>query len=257
MTTPGRTLCFECDRGGRDAAIEATEEPTLKRARVEEPSVVEVRLVEHIRDLDEANEDNDKHYGLFVWPSALLLSRFVAREADRLCRDKVVLELGCGTGLPSILAALCGATKVYLTDRADAADIQLNAEANIKLNKLEGRAEFIPLTWGDMHISDEVAAIFKTVDVVLAADCFYQSEDFEKVIATVALIFRYSASTSCKFVFSYQLRSINRSIAPLLSRWGLTAKSLDKSELFSNVDDVSLQEFDSIFLYEAQQQAQH
>lgn len=176
MTTPGRTLCFECDRGGRDAAIEATEEPTLKRARVEEPSVVEVRLVEHIRDLDEANEDNDKHYGLFVWPSALLLSRFVAREADRLCRDKVVLELGCGTGLPSILAALCGATKVYLTDRADAADIQLNAEANIKLNKLEGRAEFIPLTWGDMHISDEVAAIFKTVDVVLAADCFYQSE---------------------------------------------------------------------------------
>lgn len=81
--------------------------------------------------------------------------------------------------------------------------------------------------------------------------------DFEKVIATVALIFRYSASTSCKFVFSYQLRSINRSIAPLLSRWGLTAKSLDKSELFSNVDDVSLQEFDSIFLYEAQQQAQH
>ncbi|KAE9049018.1 hypothetical protein PR001_g3603 [Phytophthora rubi] len=286
MNTPARTLRFEYGRSDHNAArtlslsaderVVGTEGPKLKRARVDEVSIVEVRLVEMIRDLDEANEDNDKHYGLFVWPSALLLSRFVAREADRLCRGKVVLELGCGTGLPSIVAGRCGAMKVYLTDRADAADIQLNAEANIKLNKLEGRAEFVPLTWGNMNISDDMVAIFQTVDVILAADCFYRSEgkhfeknskvfffhltscifftfllvDFEKVIATVALIFRCSASSSCKFLFSYQLRSINRSIAALLARWGLTAKSLDKSEL---LNDDQQQDFDSIFLYQVQQ----
>ncbi|KAE9042800.1 hypothetical protein PR002_g3711 [Phytophthora rubi] len=265
MNTPARTLRFEYGRSDHNAArtlslsgderVVGTEGPKLKRARVDEVSIVEVRLVEMIRDLDEANEDNDKHYGLFVWPSALLLSRFVAREADRLCRGKVVLELGCGTGLPSIVAGRCGAMKVYLTDRADAADIQLNAEANIKLNKLEGRAEFVPLTWGNMNISDDMVAIFQTVDVILAADCFYRSEGkhFEKnskVIATVALIFRCSASSSCKFLFSYQLRSINRSIAALLARWGLTAKSLDKSEL---LNDDQQQDFDSIFLYQVQQ----
>ncbi|KAG6572517.1 putative N2,N2-dimethylguanosine tRNA methyltransferase [Phytophthora cinnamomi] len=104
-----------------------------------------------------------------------------------------------------------------------------------------------------MHVSDDIIAIFKTVQVILAADCFYQSEDFEKVTATVALIFRCSASTCCRFFFTYQLRSIHRSIAPLLSRWGLTAKSLDKSELLKDVDDVSPPDFDSVYLYELQQ----
>ncbi|KUF78052.1 Mitochondrial acidic protein mam33 [Phytophthora nicotianae] len=80
-----------------------------------------------------------------------------------------------------------------------------------------------------MYVSDEIVSIFQAVDVVLAADCFYQSEDFEKVVATVALILRCSNSPSCKFYFTYQLRSINRSIAPLLSRWGLTARSIEKS----------------------------
>jgi hypothetical protein len=71
------------------------------------------------------------------------------------------------------------------------------------------------------------------------------SVDFEKVLATVALIFRCSGS-SCKFLFSYQLRSINRSIAPLLSRWGLIAASIDKNALLHDADD----NFDSIYLYQ-------
>ncbi|KAG7394470.1 Methyltransferase-like protein 23 [Phytophthora boehmeriae] len=224
-------------------------EPEPKRQRVDDPSAVDVRLVELIRDLDQANDDNDKHYGLFVWPSALLLSRFIACESSWLCHDKVVLELGCGTGLPSILAALCGRPKkVYLTDRPDAVDIRRNAETNIRLNRLEGIAEFLPLSWGDMDISDAMIEVFKSVEIVLAADCFYQSEDFEKVIATVSLIFRCSASKSCKFYFTYQLRSIIRSIAPLLSRWGLRARAIDKQE-FLRVDDVD-GDFSSMYLYE-------
>jgi predicted nicotinamide N-methyase len=174
-----RTLRFvcgsQCDVTKSSSSATAVES-ALKRQRVDDTFVVGVRLVELIRDLDEANEDNDKHYGLFLWPSALLLSRFVAHDADQLCRGKVVLELGCGTGLPSILAGKCGASKVYLTDRPDAADVQRNAEANIKLNHLENCAKFIPLTWGDVHMSDEMISVFQTVDVVLAADCFYQSE---------------------------------------------------------------------------------
>ncbi|KAL3669762.1 hypothetical protein V7S43_005143 [Phytophthora oleae] len=243
-----RTFRFVCGCRNEDLVPTRATEPTLKRQRVAKPWIVQVELVELICTIDEANEDNDKHFGLFVWPSALLLAQFIAREANWLCRGKVLLELGCGTGLPSILSGLCEAAKVYLTDRADAADVQRNAEVNIQLNGLQGRAEFLPLVWGDMFVSNELLSVFQTVEIILAADCFYQSEDFEKVIATVALIFRCSGSTSCKFVFSYQLRSINRSIAPLLSRWGLEGKILDKRDLLNDVE--SSQDFDSIFLYE-------
>ncbi|KAG1702455.1 hypothetical protein DVH05_009405 [Phytophthora capsici] len=247
-----RTFHFVCGSRSDESVSKDVTEPILKRQRVVNPWSVHVDLVEFICCIDEANKDNAKQYGLFVWPSALLLTRFIAREANWLCRGKVLLELGCGTGLPSILAGLCGATKVFLTDREDAADVQRNAEANIQLNGLRGHAEFFPLGWGDMFVSNELLSVFKTVEYVLAADCFYQSEDFEKVIATVALIFRCSGSRSCKFIFSYQLRSINRSIAPILSRWGLQGKTLDKSDLLDDVDQP--QDFDSIFLYEVKPQ---
>lgn len=139
-------------------------------------SLVEVHLVEFLHDRATTNAEDDSQYGLFVWPSALLLSRFLAYEAEWLCRGKVLLELGCGTGLPSILASLCGATKVYLTDRPDAAGaIQRNAETNLTLNNIDSHATFIPLTWGDMHVDDSIQSMFQTVDVILAADCFYCS----------------------------------------------------------------------------------
>ena len=183
-TAPPHTIQFLCrsstiakeisDESSTSASI--VESKKVKRQRTIETSIVKVRIVELIRDLDEAHEENEKHYGLFVWPSAHLLCRFIASEAETLFRNNVILELGCGTGLPSILASLCGARKVYLTDRPDAADIKRNAEANIDVNNIQTRADFIPLKWGDMHVSDEVLSIFRTVDIVLAADCFYQSE---------------------------------------------------------------------------------
>lgn len=76
----------------------------------------EVRLVELIQELqDTATHDDTTHYGLFVWPSAMVLAHFVARYRSRLFADKVVMEIGCGTGLPGILAALCGKPKAVRT----------------------------------------------------------------------------------------------------------------------------------------------
>lgn len=57
-------------------------------------------------------------FGLFMWPSAHLLSRFVWEQRE-LFRDRLVIELGAGTGLPGLLAAhrAVGAAHVYITDR--------------------------------------------------------------------------------------------------------------------------------------------
>lgn len=74
--------------------------------------VARVRMVELIRELQDTHEHDDTtHYGLFIWPSAMVLARFVARNHASLVRERVVMEIGCGTGLPGILAAVCGAPK--------------------------------------------------------------------------------------------------------------------------------------------------
>lgn len=97
--------------------------------------------------------------------------------------------------------------------------------------------------------------------------------DFEKVLVTVALLFR--RNPDCRFYVTYHLRrypmrclsmlngqsqwrmcgvdSINRTIAPLLLRWGMTAKVVDKHGFLDQQSDEQDQEdssFESVYLYE-------
>ncbi|HEX2205722.1 MAG TPA: methyltransferase domain-containing protein [Longimicrobium sp.] len=58
-------------------------------------------------------------YGVLLWPAALALAHEVASRADAF-REKRVLELGAGTGLPGIVAASLGA-RVVQTDRQEMA----------------------------------------------------------------------------------------------------------------------------------------
>lgn len=125
---PLRTLRFQLRRplGARDTLTGDEQRRVLgaKRRRTQardveaggnseddwEPQCVDVKLVELIGEVAGAPPVYQQHYGLFVWPSALLLAHYVASER-RLLLGKVVMELGCGTGLPGILAALCGNSK--------------------------------------------------------------------------------------------------------------------------------------------------
>jgi predicted nicotinamide N-methyase len=80
--------------------------------------------------LDEDAFDHEEFlpYWAEMWPSSIALARNIA---PRRLGGRRVLELGCGLGLPSVMAALAGAT-VLATDWApDAlAFVIRNAEAN-------------------------------------------------------------------------------------------------------------------------------
>lgn len=61
------------------------------------------------------NEQKERlPYGVVLWPAAIVLAHEVAGRAE-IFRDKRVLELGTGTGLPGIVAASFGA-RVVQTD---------------------------------------------------------------------------------------------------------------------------------------------
>jgi predicted nicotinamide N-methyase len=56
-------------------------------------------------------------YGLYVWPSSIVLSEFIYQRMRSEIVGKNVVELGCGTSLVGILASKIGAN-VTLTDKA-------------------------------------------------------------------------------------------------------------------------------------------
>ncbi|KAG9076199.1 nicotinamide n-methyltransferase [Ceratobasidium sp. UAMH 11750] len=69
------------------------------------------------------------------WNAAIVLADFLDARSAELCEDKSVLELGAGGALPSLVAALCGARQVVITDYPDAPlidNITRNVDRNIK-----------------------------------------------------------------------------------------------------------------------------
>ncbi|XP_025904875.1 protein N-lysine methyltransferase METTL21A isoform X2 [Nothoprocta perdicaria] len=114
-----------------------------------------------------------------VWDAAVVLSTFLEAGSIDL-RDRHVLELGAGTGLPGIVAALLGA-RVTLTDRADALEL---LEANVRDNlppEALPRAAVRELAWGQ-GLGAFPAGAF---DLVLGSDIVYLEETFAALLRTL------------------------------------------------------------------------
>jgi nicotinamide N-methyltransferase len=71
-------------------------------------------------------------WGHHLWNAAIAFASYLDSN-DGSISDKFVLELGAGGGLPGIVAAQNGATKVVLTDYPDAALIE-NLTYNVQQN---------------------------------------------------------------------------------------------------------------------------
>lgn len=54
--------------------------------------------------------------GATVWPASVVLLKYLEKHQERFLHGKRVIDLGAGTGVTSIAAALCGARQVVCTD---------------------------------------------------------------------------------------------------------------------------------------------
>jgi len=106
------------------------------------------------------------------WPSGLALARALAQQPP--ARGTKVLELGCGLGAPSIVAARAGAV-VLATDGA--ADAVVFAAHSLALNEVE--AEVAHADWAE---HGEVLVERGPFDLVLGADVLYTPANAETLV---------------------------------------------------------------------------
>ena len=122
-------------------------------------------------------EDERLPYWAELWPSAVALSHYLVRHLD--LEGRRVLELGCGLGLVSVVAALQGA-RVLCTDHQEAA--LAFARRNTRDNGCRG-VRFQLVDWC-------CPALRRRYDCILAADVIYEARSFAPL---VALLQRYLA----------------------------------------------------------------
>lgn len=159
-------------------------------------------------------------YSLFTWRCAPLLAWFLWDRRNALL-NKRILEIGCGTALPGILAAKCGA-HVTLSDTC--ALPKTNIHNSCLLNNLQPGKDIdvIGLSWGVL-----LNNIFTLgpIDYIIASDCFYDPSVFEDILVTIS--FLLDRNPAAKFIFSYQVRSSDWSIEALLKKWNLVAANIN------------------------------
>jgi predicted nicotinamide N-methyase len=111
--------------------------------------------------------DQPPPFWAFPWPGGQALARYLLDHPD-LVRGRTVLDLGAGSGLTSIAAALAGASGVLASDPDPfaVAAIGLNASAN-----------GVTLT----VIADVLDGCGENADIVLAADVCYERHLAERV----------------------------------------------------------------------------
>uniref|UniRef100_A0A3P8SBU1 Methyltransferase 23, arginine n=1 Tax=Amphiprion percula TaxID=161767 RepID=A0A3P8SBU1_AMPPE len=161
----------------------------------------------------------DPQYGMYVWPSAVVLAQYLWTYRDEL-RGKTVLELGAGVGLPGVVAASCGAA-VILSDSSDKPSCLQNCRRSCDANGLQEVA-LVGLKWGE--VSPDLV-LLPRLDVILGSDVFYDPRDFEDVIVTLAFLLR--KNPEAQFWTTYQLRSADWSIESLLHRWKLNCVEVE------------------------------
>lgn len=107
-------------------------------------------------------------YWADLWHSALALSYWMARNPERI-KGKRIIELGCGLGLPGIVASMLGGQVVFTDYVQGALDF---ARLNLEQNQTDHQAAFQLLDWRKPPVNS-------TYDIVLAADVAYERRFFQ------------------------------------------------------------------------------
>ncbi|XP_034034274.1 protein N-lysine methyltransferase METTL21A [Thalassophryne amazonica] len=131
------------------------------------------------RDISLAQDWNKLGVAAVVWDAAVVMCMFLELGQVEL-NGKVTIELGAGTGLVGIVAALLGAS-VTITDREPALDLlSANVKANLPPDS-RGSAVVSELTWGQ-GLDHYPAGGF---DLVLGADIVYLEDTFVPLLQTM------------------------------------------------------------------------
>lgn len=101
------------------------------------------------------------------------------------------MELGAGTALPGVVAALCGA-QVTLSDSAKLTHCLDQCRKTAELNGVGDKVKVTGLTWG--LFLGHLTQLKGKVDLLIGSDCFYDPVVFEDLISTVAYILEHNRS---------------------------------------------------------------
>ncbi|KAJ6627526.1 putative methyltransferase-domain-containing protein [Mycena sp. CBHHK59/15] len=167
--------------------------------------------------------------GGVAWPAGEVLAQYLVKQGPNSLLGKNVLELGSGTGLVGLVAAMLGGT-VYLTDQAPLLSIM---RENVTVNKLTTRCVVAEFSWGE-----PIPADIPRPDVILAADCVYFEPAFPLLVQTLCDL--VDADTDVLFCYKKRRKADKRFFALLKKKFKWTDVPDDPARATYSRESISL-----------------
>jgi nicotinamide N-methyltransferase len=149
------------------------------------------------------SSSNTRLFAHYQWDAGVHLARMLFNSSDeRECNEisvkgKTIVELGAGTGLPSLVCARDGASSVVITDYPDNG-IMAAMKENIKTCRVEDAAHAQGLDWADAGQVEDVlrrSPNSEGYDLILCADVLWLSSSHADLLETVQKLLRKSSSS--------------------------------------------------------------
>ncbi|KXS12614.1 S-adenosyl-L-methionine-dependent methyltransferase [Gonapodya prolifera JEL478] len=155
----------------------------------------------YVRIGQRPEEDIDLNHntGMKLWEGSIILAEHIFHRIT--VAGKSVVELGSGTGLVGIVAAIAGAASVVLTDLEGQVDlVNENVERNVELVEDKDRIRVVEVDWTEQ--SDAVRNKIGMVDLVLASECLYLPHLHAPLLSTMRAV----AHAGTRAFLSYKQR---------------------------------------------------
>lgn len=177
--------------------------------------------------VEEYQQDERLPYWAELWPSALALARYVWQRAE--VGNQTVLELGCGLGLPGLVAAKKGG-RVTLTDYEP--DALLFARYHAVLNGC-GDIRCQLLDW-------RVPTLQETFSWVLASDVLYEKQNVLLLFSCLQQFLKPDG----RFVLADPHRPAAEGFFRLMAREGYRLRrTIQPVTVYKNLHMISIYEF--------------
>lgn len=210
---------------------------TLSRPTAEPPALIEGRRFSDITSIGgvamNIAEDGEgragEGTGLVTWDSSISLARWLELHREEHVEGKRILELGSGTGVVGIAAALLGATRVLLTDlNYTLPNTRSNVDRNRRYFRLGSSVDVAELDW----FRPETYPSSETFDLVLAADVVW----VEQLVPGLVNALRAAAATGAVCLIGHQTRTTatDNLLFKHLSQAGFTVTTLPYPSEYSS-----------------------
>lgn len=138
---------------------------------------------------NEFNKGKKTLFATYVWGGSIVLCNKLVESFRAEISSKKVVEFGAAAGIPSIISAKLGATRVISTDYPSKSVIR-NLIKNCDRNGVKGVVQVEEFIWGEETSKLIAANEGEFFDVALATECLWRHESHQSLLDSVLSLLR-------------------------------------------------------------------